>query len=74
MSISFAIGLARARVALLVAGLAWFVGLDAHPAVRGVVGALVIAAVIFDGFVSDRSTAQAVIDAQPPPTDYQPAA
>ncbi|MCD9196057.1 hypothetical protein [Streptomyces albireticuli] len=75
MSIAFQIGLARARVALLAAGLAWLFGLQAPVAIRAAIGGLVIAAVVFDGVVADRSTAQAVIDTKPPPhNDYRPAA
>jgi hypothetical protein len=74
VSILVAVALGRARVALLVAGLAWFFNLQAPVALRVVLGALVVVAVAFDGVVSDRSTAQAVIDAKPPPADYRPAA
>lgn len=74
MSIAFQIGLGRARVALLTAGLAWFFGLQAPIAIRAVTGGLVIAALVFDGVVADRSIADAVIDAKPPPTEYRPAA
>ncbi|MEW2578366.1 hypothetical protein [Streptomyces syringium] len=75
MSIAFHIGLGRARVALLIAGLAWIFGLDAHPAIRASIGGLVIIAIVFDAVVDDQTTAQAVINAKPPPhDDYQPAA
>jgi hypothetical protein len=44
----------RARVALLVAGLAWLVGLDAPPLTRVVVGVLVLAAIAADGWVDEQ--------------------
>lgn len=75
MSVAFQIGLGRARVALLVAGFAWFFGLQTHVAVRATIGGLILAALIFDGVITDRTLADAVISAKPPPhDDYHTAA
>ncbi|MFF4403621.1 hypothetical protein [Streptomyces sp. NPDC001404] len=75
MSVALQVGLGRARVALLVAGLAWFLGLNVHLAVRAVIGALVVLALFLDGLIDDRSIAEAIVTAKPPPhDDYRPAA
>lgn len=57
MPIGFLIGLTRARVALLVAGLAWFAGLEAPPVLRLTIGALVLAALAFDGLLDEQRIA-----------------
>lgn len=44
----------RARVALLVAGLAWFFGLDAPAVTRVAIGLIVLAALVMDGFVDEQ--------------------
>jgi hypothetical protein len=54
MNFGLLIGLTRARVALLIAGLAWFVGLDAPLAVRVLIAVLVIAGVAGDGWVDEQ--------------------
>lgn len=54
MNFGLLIGLTRARVALLIAGLAWFVGLDAPLAVRVLIAVLVIAGVTGDGWVDEQ--------------------
>ena len=41
----------RARVALLIAGLAWFVGLEVPAPVRLLIAVLVLVALAFDGAV-----------------------
>jgi hypothetical protein len=57
MPIGFLIGLTRARVALLVAGLAWFAGLEAPVAIRATIGALVVIAIAFDGLIDEQRIA-----------------
>ncbi|MEU1778125.1 hypothetical protein ABZ545_01405 [Streptomyces abikoensis] len=75
MSIALQVGLGRARVALLVAGLAWLLGIQVDVALRAVIGALVVAALCLDGMVDDRTIADAIVTAKPPPhDDYRPAA
>lgn len=54
MNFGLLIGLTRARVALLIAGLAWFVGLDAPLAVRVLIAVLVIAGVTGDGALDEQ--------------------
>lgn len=54
MNFGLLIGLTRARVALLIAGLAWFVGLDASLAVRVGIAALVVIGVAGDGWVDEQ--------------------
>ncbi|UNZ20607.1 hypothetical protein [Streptomyces sp. 891-h] len=53
MNISVLIAATRARLALLIAGLAWFVGLDAPAPVRIAIAGLVLAALVFDGAVDE---------------------
>ena len=53
MNISLLIAATRARVALLIAGLAWFVGLQVPAPVRIVIAGLVIVALVFDGAVDE---------------------
>lgn len=65
------IGLTRARVALLVAGLAWFIGLAPSLPVRLVIGVLVLVAITFDGFVDDQRI-RSTTDTVPPQRDRQP--
>lgn len=59
MNISLLIGATRARLALLIAGLAWFVGLEVPAPLRIVIAGLVVAALVFDGAIDEgriRST------------------
>ncbi|MDG9701683.1 hypothetical protein [Streptomyces sp. DH37] len=42
------VGLARLRLALMVAGLAWFVDLDASPAARWAIGGLLLVALLLE--------------------------
>ncbi|KIZ16858.1 hypothetical protein [Streptomyces natalensis] len=48
------IGLTRARVALLIAGLAWFMGLSVPPGIRIVIAVLVLAGIAGDGAVEEQ--------------------
>ncbi|MGW7688862.1 hypothetical protein ACWGMA_08200 [Streptomyces asiaticus] len=74
MSIALHIALGRLRIVFMVAGLAWFVGLDAHLAVRIGIAGLAILAVIFDGVIDDQHIARAAVAAKTPPDDYRTAA
>ncbi len=65
------IGLTRLRVALQIAGLAFFVGLNASIGIRILIFVLIVAAVVFDGAVEDQ---RAKIPAPRPPRDYDTAA
>lgn len=58
MNFSLLIAATRARVALLVAGLAWFVGLEVPAPVRLLIACLVLVALVFDGAV-DQGYARA---------------
>ncbi|URN11344.1 hypothetical protein LUW77_03375 [Streptomyces radiopugnans] len=49
--LGFVVGGARLRLALMVAGLAWFVGLDASPVARLTIGGLLLAALVLEGFL-----------------------
>lgn len=53
MNIPLLIAATRARLCLLIAGLAWFVGLEVPAPVRIVLAGLVIAALVFDGAVDE---------------------
>ena len=53
MNISLLIAATRARLCLLVAGLAWFVGLEVPAPVRIVIAGLVLVALVFDGAVDE---------------------
>jgi hypothetical protein len=64
VTIGLMIGLTRTRVALLVAGLAWFVGLTPSFAVRLALAGLVLVALAFDGVLDE----QRIQRAQPAPT------
>ncbi|GES27900.1 hypothetical protein AB0G60_02740 [Streptomyces angustmyceticus] len=70
MQLGLLIGLTRARVALLIAGLAWFVGLDAPIGIRTLIALLILAGIAADGLVEDQRTK---IPA-PAPTRYDTAA
>ena len=54
MNIGLLIGLTRLRVALLIAGLAWFAGLAPTFPARLAIGALVLAALVFDGLLDEQ--------------------
>jgi uncharacterized membrane protein YqjE len=54
VSIGFLIGLTRARVALIVMGLAWLFGLHAPPTIRITIAALVTAALLLDGLIDEQ--------------------
>lgn len=53
-SIGLLIGLTRARLALLVAGLAWFVGLMPDLGIRLAIAGLVVVAVAADGWLDEQ--------------------
>lgn len=53
MNVSLLIAATRARLCLLIAGLAWFVGLEVPAPLRIVIAALVAAALIFDGAIDE---------------------
>lgn len=50
------IGLTRARVALMIAGLGWFMGLSAPVGIRILIAALVLAGIAGDGAVEGHRT------------------
>lgn len=54
MNIGLLIGLTRLRVALLIAGLAWFAGLAPTLPARCAIGVLVLAALVFDGLLDEQ--------------------
>ncbi|GFE20059.1 hypothetical protein [Streptomyces nigrescens] len=56
MQLGLLIGLTRLRVALMIAGLAFFMGLTAPLGIRVLLLALIVAAVVFDGAVEDQRT------------------
>lgn len=64
MNIGLMIGLTRARVALLVMGLAWLVGLSPPLFVRIALVVLISAALLFDGLLDERR----IQHAQPTPS------
>lgn len=72
MQLGLLIGLTRARVALLIAGLAWFMGLSAPLGIRILLAVLVLAGIAADGAVEDQRDRQAT--APTPPDDYRTAA
>lgn len=71
MTIGLLIGLTRARVFLLVAGLAWLVGLNVGLGVRLAIGGLVVAALLFDGFVDEQRIQRAPSKAPPSADRYR---
>jgi hypothetical protein len=71
MQLGLLIGLTRARVALLIAGLAWFMGLSVPPGLRILIAVLVLAGITADGVVEDQRTKT---PASPPTRDYDTAA
>ncbi|WP_438489552.1 hypothetical protein [Streptomyces sp. S186] len=54
MRLGILIGLTRARVALMIAGLAWFMGLSAPVGIRILIAGLVLAGIAGDGAVEDQ--------------------
>ncbi|MFD8545633.1 hypothetical protein [Streptomyces sp. NPDC059649] len=71
MQLSLLIGLTRARVALLIAGLAWFMGLSVPPGIRVVIAVLILAGIAADGVVEDQRTKTSTTTAS---RDYDTAA
>ncbi|MFB6568397.1 hypothetical protein [Streptomyces noursei] len=65
------IGLTRARVALLIAGLGWFMGLSAPVGIRILIAALVLAGIAGDGAVDQQ---RHKTPAPTPHDDYRTAA
>ena len=59
MNIGFLIGLTRARVALLVCGLAWFAGVMPDLGTRLALAALVLVALAADGWLDEQRIARA---------------
>jgi hypothetical protein len=53
VNISFLIAATRARLALLIAGLAWFFGIEAPAPLRIALAVLVIAALVIDGAIDE---------------------
>lgn len=75
MSIALHIGLGRLRIALLIAGLAWFAGITPGLIVRVALAGLVVCALVFDGVIDDHRIARAAVGAtKAPPNDYHTAA
>lgn len=73
MSLAVQIALGRTRVALMAMGLAWLAGFQASWIDRASIGCLVVFALILDGAAGDRSLADAVVAAKPPPAHPRPA-
>ena len=71
MQLGLLIGLTRLRVALMIAGLAFFMGLTVPLGIRVLLLALIVAAVVFDGAVEDQRTKT---PATAPSRDYDTAA
>ncbi|MFF8784797.1 hypothetical protein [Streptomyces sp. NPDC015125] len=71
MQFGLLLGLTRLRVALVIAGLAWFTGLDAPIGIRIAIGVLIVAGVAGDGAIEDQRTK---IPAPRPARDYDTAA
>lgn len=69
MNIGLLIGLTRARVALLVAGLAWFFGLTADFPARLAIAGLVLAALVFDGLLDEQRIGQTKTERHRQPTN-----
>ncbi|WP_329143485.1 hypothetical protein OIU91_06055 [Streptomyces sp. NBC_01456] len=65
------IALTRLRLALMAAGLSWFIGLDAPVGVRILIAVLLAVAVAGDGAIEDQ---RAKIPAPRPAHDYDTAA
>jgi hypothetical protein len=75
MPITVLVALGRARVALMVAGLAWFVGLDTGWPARLILAGLVAVATAFDALISDHTgVALHKIKAPPGRDNYRPTA
>lgn len=73
MSLTLLAGLARLRLFLMVAGLAWLVGLDAPPWTRAVLVGLALAATAFDGLIDEQKLSRHYVRTKTP-DDYRPAA
>ncbi|MFF9631756.1 hypothetical protein [Streptomyces fradiae] len=69
MSADLLIGLTKARIALIIAGLAWTVGLVPAWPTRAALAVLVLAALLFDAVVDEHTSR-----AKPPPRPYDTAA
>lgn len=73
MPMTFHAALARLRIALMIAGLSWFVGLDAPLPMRAAIGGLVLAALALDGLIDEQTVRREWVRTKQP-DDYRPAA
>lgn len=73
MPLTLLAGLARLRIALMIAGLCWFVDLDAPLATRILIAALALAALVLDGLIDEQKLSRHYVRTKGP-GDYRPAA
>lgn len=73
MPLTLLAGLARLRIALMIAGLCWFVDLDAPLPTRILIAVLALAALVLDGAIDEQKLSRHYVRAKQP-DDYRPAA
>lgn len=69
----FHAGLARLRIALMIAGLSWLFGVVPPVWMRVGLGVLVLAALVLDGAIDEQTVRREWVRTKQP-DDYQPAA
>lgn len=74
MKTDLIIALTRARVAVLVAGIAWLFGVMPPPGSRIILAVIVVAAIVFDGWIEQLRLVHAATAKTTSHDRYQPAA
>ena len=73
MPLTVLAGLARLRIALMIAGLSWLFGVVPPVWMRILLGVLVLAALVLDGLIDEQKLSRHYVRAKQP-DDYRPAA
>ena len=73
MPLTVLAGLARLRIALMIAGLSWLFGVVPPVRMRILLGVLVLAALVLDGLIDEQKLSRHYVRAKQP-DDYRPAA
>lgn len=73
MPVTLLAGLARLRIALMIAGMAWLFGIVPPPPMRILLGVLVVAALVLDAVIDEQKLSRHYVRTKTP-DDYRPAA
>lgn len=73
MPLTLLAGLARLRIALMIAGMSWLIGVVPPVWMRVGLGVLVLAALVLDGLIDEQKLSRHYVRTKGP-DDYRPAA